>query len=166
MASDVTEKWACSQCTYANFQTARACTMCRTPRHSVFITEPPCTSSAVCGGEESEQRWPCPDCTYMNVLKSRHCAVCMCRRPAVFDAEDEKEFACKDECSIDFEQVEKLGKALHKWDCSQCTYKNWPNVKHCTMCGTPKDYVSVGIGSDIIGQDSYEEKAILQHVVP
>ncbi|VDO57658.1 unnamed protein product [Brugia timori] len=61
-----------------------------------------------------------------------------------------------DECSIDFEQVEKLGKALHKWDCSQCTYKNWPNVKHCTMCGTPKDYVSVGIGSDIIGQDSYD----------
>lgn len=160
MASDVTEKWACSQCTYANFQTARACTMCRTPRHSVFITEPPCTSSAVCGGEESEQRWPCPDCTYMNVLKSRHCAVCMCRRPAVFDAEDEKEFACKDECSIDFEQVEKLGKALHKWDCSQCTYKNWPNVKHCTMCGTPKDYVSVGIGSDIIGQDSYGESDI------
>ncbi|VDN81878.1 unnamed protein product [Brugia pahangi] len=168
MASDVTEKWACSQCTYANFQTARACTMCRTPRHSVFITEPPCTSSAVCGGEESEQRWPCPDCTYMNVLKSRHCAVCMCRRPAVFDVEDEKEFVCKasitykmsDECSIDFEQVEKLGKALHKWDCSQCTYKNWPNVKHCTMCGTPKDYVSVGIGSDIIGQDSYGESDI------
>lgn len=60
-----------------------------------------------------------------------------------------------DECSIDLEQVEKLGKALHKWDCSQCTYKNWPNVKHCTMCGTPKDYVSVGISSDIIGQDSY-----------
>ncbi|EJW76596.1 hypothetical protein WUBG_12498, partial [Wuchereria bancrofti] len=95
MASDVTEKWACSQCTYANFQTARACTMCRTPRHSVFITEPPCTSSAVCGGEETEQRWPCPDCTYLNVLKSRHCAVCMCRRPTVFDVEDEKEFVCK-----------------------------------------------------------------------
>ncbi|KAK6110872.1 Zn-finger in Ran binding protein and others family protein [Brugia pahangi] len=162
MASDVTEKWACSQCTYANFQTARACTMCRTPRHSVFITEPPCTSSAVCGGEESEQRWPCPDCTYMNVLKSRHCAVCMCRRPAVFDVEDEKEFVCKDECSIDFEQVEKLGKALHKWDCSQCTYKNWPNVKHCTMCGTPKDYVSVGIGSDIIGQDSYACRSLIR----
>uniref|UniRef100_A0A1I8EZM7 RanBP2-type domain-containing protein n=1 Tax=Wuchereria bancrofti TaxID=6293 RepID=A0A1I8EZM7_WUCBA len=65
-----------------------------------------------------------------------------------------------DECSVDFEQVEKLGKALHKWDCSQCTYKNWPNVKHCTMCGTPKDYVSVGIGSDIIGQDSYGESDI------
>ncbi|CAG9535234.1 unnamed protein product [Cercopithifilaria johnstoni] len=155
MASDITEKWACSQCTYANFQAAKACTMCRTPRHSVFITEPPCTSNAVCGGEETEQRWPCPDCTYLNVLKSRQCTVCMCKRPTNFDTEDEKEFVCKDECSVDLKQVEKLGKALHKWDCSQCTYKNWPNVKHCTMCGTPKDYVSVGIGSDIIGQDSY-----------
>ncbi|MCP9265710.1 hypothetical protein DINM_021077 [Dirofilaria immitis] len=178
MASDVIEKWTCSQCTYANFQTSKACTMCRTPRYSVFITEPPCTSSAVCSSEENEQRWPCPDCTYLNVLKSRHCTVCMCKRPNNFDTKDEKEFVCKgeleafsyqysfclafskisemsDECSIDLEQVEKLGKALHKWDCSQCTYKNWPNVKHCTMCGTPKDYVSVGIGNDITNQDSH-----------
>ncbi|VDM95390.1 unnamed protein product [Thelazia callipaeda] len=154
MESDVMGKWACSQCTYANFETAKACTMCRTPRYSVFITEPPCTSSIVNEGENCEQKWPCPDCTYLNVLKSRQCTVCMHKRPSNFDHDDMK-LITEDECSVDLEQVEKVGKALQKWDCSQCTYKNWPNVKHCTMCGTPKDYVSIGIGNNTLSSSDF-----------
>lgn len=32
------------------------------------------------------------------------------------------------------EHIDKMNKALRKWSCTQCTYKNWPTVKMCTMC--------------------------------
>lgn len=90
MACDLdSEKWACSQCTYLNYRKATVCTMCRSPRHSPFITEPPNTSSASCttAWTSSSKRWPCPDCTYVNFLKSRHCTVCSCKRPGVYSLE-------------------------------------------------------------------------------
>ncbi|VDN24133.1 unnamed protein product [Gongylonema pulchrum] len=189
MANEMAEKWACAQCTYANYQAATTCTMCRAPR-SLFITNPPCTSASACDEESVEERWPCPDCTYMNVMKSRRCTVCFCLRPALFNVDGSVDLCYKgwpnlffrsetvrnvlkcvvsrkievrlggrsagmrliaavsDECSVDLEQLDKLGKIMHKWDCSQCTYKNWPSVKLCTMCGTPKECVSSNVGSD------------------
>ena len=42
----------------------------------------------------------------------------------------------------DLKETVKLSKALHKWDCSKCTYNNWPAVKCCTMCGNPRESFS------------------------
>lgn len=140
MANDGESKWECPQCTYLNYLSASICTMCRTLRRSVFITEPPCTSTAACASEDPpSNRWPCPDCTYMNVLQAQRCIFCSHARPSSYDDKVKEEIAAKDELAVDVEQVNRLSKALLKWDCLQCTYKNWPAVKHCTMCGSPKD---------------------------
>uniref|UniRef100_A0A0N5AKJ3 Ubiquitinyl hydrolase 1 n=1 Tax=Syphacia muris TaxID=451379 RepID=A0A0N5AKJ3_9BILA len=149
------EKWSCSQCTYLNYQKAKVCTMCRNPRHSPFITEPPNTSSAsYIDGDASAQttssqkRWPCPDCTYMNVLKSRHCAVCSCKRPGDYSSEASRQASGENDSVNDLRENAKLSKALRKWDCSKCTYNNWPTVKQCTMCGNPREYIHNSTADD------------------
>ncbi|VDD96677.1 unnamed protein product [Enterobius vermicularis] len=145
MACDLdSEKWACSQCTYLNYRKATVCTMCRSPRHSPFITEPPNTSSASCttAWTSSSKRWPCPDCTYVNFLKSRHCTVCSCKRPGVYSLEAGRQSPSRTDIVNDLKETVKLSKALHKWDCSKCTYNNWPAVKCCTMCGNPRESFS------------------------
>lgn len=146
------EKWACSQCTYLNYQKAKVCTMCRNPRHSLFITEPPNTSSASCTTAEtsSSKRWPCPDCTYLNVLKSRHCAVCSCNRPGAYSLEAGRKSPSEIDAVSDMKETAKLSKALRKWECSKCTYNNWPTVKQCTMCGTSREPFSLSASAEDI----------------
>ncbi|VDM44724.1 unnamed protein product [Toxocara canis] len=88
MTSEEQRKWDCQQCTYANYASASVCTMCRTPRHAVFITEPPGTSTSACASVEPHiYRWPCPSCTFMNVLQGACCSICATKRPEVYEKE-------------------------------------------------------------------------------
>lgn len=88
MTSEEERKWSCQQCTYANYASANVCTMCRTPRHTVFITEPPGTSNATCASvDPNTSRWPCPSCTFMNVLQAGYCSICLTKRPQAYESE-------------------------------------------------------------------------------
>uniref|UniRef100_A0A9J2P5D3 RanBP2-type domain-containing protein n=1 Tax=Ascaris lumbricoides TaxID=6252 RepID=A0A9J2P5D3_ASCLU len=135
MTSEEERKWSCQQCTYANYASANVCTMCRTPRHTVFITEPPGTSNATCASvDPNTSRWPCPSCTFMNVLQAGYCSICLTKRPQAYESELRQLTKAGESEVVDMEHIDKMNKALRKWSCTQCTYKNWPTVKMCTMC--------------------------------
>ncbi|VDM44723.1 unnamed protein product [Toxocara canis] len=54
--------------------------------------------------------------------------------------------------AVDMEHIDKMSKALRKWSCVQCTYKNWPTVKTCTMCRAPRAHTRDTPGDDCSGE--------------
>ncbi|VDN57883.1 unnamed protein product [Dracunculus medinensis] len=135
-------KWECASCTYLNYPSAILCTMCRSSKNhsSPCINEPPSTSGDDWKKFDARnERWSCSACTYLNVLKARTCSVCSSKRPEYLNSKPELE----DTPQIDDKGFD-LSKALNKWDCSMCTYKNWPAVKSCVICRTPRQIVEIG----------------------
>ncbi|MFH4983031.1 hypothetical protein AB6A40_009740 [Gnathostoma spinigerum] len=137
--NNTSQKWSCSLCTYSNYDSAKRCTMCRSPRYAVFIPGSPCNSEVIYNCDQNIiKRWPCPDCTYMNVIKARRCSLCYRLRPAVYA--EEGILIENSDNPVDSNETKSLSNALNKWECAQCTYKNWPLVKQCTMCSAPKGF--------------------------
>jgi hypothetical protein len=57
-------KWICGACTIENVESAVACAVCATPRHSVLVPQ---------------EDWPCPVCTLVNPPSATQCAACALR---------------------------------------------------------------------------------------
>lgn len=79
-------------CTYLNYESAKKCTVCQTPRGKPLIIEEVAipSSSALSDGsafaeeeeaQETEERWTCPACTYLNCLRTKRCVQCYTDRP-------------------------------------------------------------------------------------
>ncbi|VDK50820.1 unnamed protein product, partial [Anisakis simplex] len=112
--------------------------------------------------DPAERRWPCPACTFENVLQASYCSICSQQRPAIYTEEVRQlKTKCAESNLLDPEHMERINKALRKWSCSLCTFKNWPNVKTCTMCRTPRQKESAVSGSV---EDDSELRAVAKDV--
>lgn len=79
-----------------------------------------------------EEKWACHLCTYLNWPKALRCSQCLTnrsRRPATPLATPPS--------------LESLRIATpsppSKWNCSSCTYENWPRTRKCVLCGALKE---------------------------
>lgn len=142
----VTTKWICPSCTYYNYPSSARCTLCSCskpvdfhplPRPSTMVPRhknnhlggsglsrlpvSPATSghSAPCGATISSDMIINPE--YVS-FHSRTSTVPLGQREGGRGRGD---------YSI------STG-AQSKWMCSVCTFSNWPNSNHCSMCNAPK----------------------------
>lgn len=97
-------KWACSLCTYLNYQTSLKCTICLTVRLNVpLIIEEAASISGFSTSMidddanfsnsddlnlhvNSFERWSCSSCTYLNCLRNKKCVQCYTNRPVHYDS--------------------------------------------------------------------------------
>jgi ubiquitin thioesterase ZRANB1 len=107
-----TKKWRCELCTYENWPSATKCTICQTIINQVQNKppeDPPPPSSL---SQQTNKKTNIDDIYKLATLKIT---------PKPIDTQQQQQ------------TIEKF-----KWNCSQCTYLNWPKSKHCIQCNTLK----------------------------
>ncbi|XP_006817899.1 ubiquitin thioesterase ZRANB1-like [Saccoglossus kowalevskii] len=153
-------KWTCEYCTYLNWPSAVKCTLCRAPKPLHII--PPETSSSrpdvsssssplicdktqVCENENNKpgaSRWSCKSCTYLNWPKAINCMQCHSPKGGNIIANESgsprSSTRRKPPTSPD---SDKSRSRMMKWNCSACTYDNWPRSKKCVLCHTARDKI-------------------------
>ena len=163
----VTTKWICPSCTYYNYPSTAHCTICSyvkptdlypTPRLS---TVGPRQKKFHLGGG-GVSRGPLSSALSGNITSSgagissdmiidpdnaftRY-------RPSSVPLGQQREGGGRGR--VKGEQSSSTG-AQSKWVCSTCTYGNWPNSKHCTMCNALKGRYKptlLGAGKDSSGR--------------
>lgn len=147
-------KWKCEVCTYENWPASNRCAMCHAPNNKVRSENQHNNRKTAAtgdiykmGGATSlsrstspqfqatptlEEKWACHLCTYLNWPKALRCSQCLTnrsRRPATPLATPPS--------------LESLRIATpsppSKWNCSSCTYENWPRTRKCVLCGALKE---------------------------
>ncbi|KAI1726113.1 ubiquitin thioesterase ZRANB1 [Ditylenchus destructor] len=109
-----TKKWSCSMCTYLNYESAKKCTVCQTPRGKPLIIEEVAIPSSSALPDGSAPLRYGSDPAINGSLKNT---------PRSSSPKQSSAF---------------VAKALNKWNCVLCTYDNWPNATRCTMCQSEK----------------------------
>nr|CAD2201407.1 unnamed protein product [Meloidogyne enterolobii] len=140
----VPKKWACTYCTFLNWDASIKCVLCYQPRNKPMLIEELCPAnepSVKTSIVHDEQlRWPCPTCTYMNCQRTKRCIQCNTDRPLRYATPpfiNNQVIPIKQ--TIIHTQPHKdnnsISRALNKWTCQSCTFDNWPKATKCTLCG-------------------------------
>ena len=122
--------------------------------------------SSICTPEDN--KWACPLCTYFNWPKALRCTQCLTpRRSRVSPGttamqrtpKSSNEVGVATQVATPPPSLESLRISTpsppSKWNCSVCTYENWPRTRKCVLCGTIKeatptrDEVSITPGSPL-----------------
>lgn len=89
-------------------------------------------------------KWNCEYCTYENWPSSVRCTMCRGKKPAfgedIYRLRDESPSILGGLASGPSSQRDTRPKASSngKWECSACTYLNWPRAMKCNECRTPR----------------------------
>jgi len=144
--TDHTGKWVCAACTYYNYPRASACTICRTPRprrvspgssrHSPTSphTLPAQVSSPVLANNNRANAMR----SLADQLSPLHISVSN-NNLQISQPSPETSKAQSPRIHCDASQV--------KWNCSQCTYENYPKSLTCVLCGTKRGRNSPDLSS-------------------
>ena len=144
-----TTKWICPSCTYYNYSSVARCTICSCTKPADLhpVTRPsavyPRQKNHYSGGS-GLSRGP------ISSASSGHFTSCGAGISSDMIIHPDSCFSRYRPTSIALgQQVEGTGRergdhqsgspgGQSKWVCSMCTYSNWPNSHHCTMCTTPR----------------------------
>lgn len=92
-----------------------------------------------------ESKWVCLSCTYTNPIKNDSCVMCHATKPDTIKQRNlenaEGNNVIADSNSKNDSNSDKKAKSLlrnSKWNCSNCTYENWPRTVKCALCQTPR----------------------------
>lgn len=112
-------KWACSSCTYLNWQKSSKCTQCLRPRKNV---------SPGSRSPKERSKKELTEAQTRDISRSG-------RTTPARDVTPGSPKAAK--CTSNNDINKTLTKyAKIKWTCKACTYENWPKTQKCVMCGT------------------------------
>ena len=109
------------------------------------VTATPCSSE--------DNKWGCPLCTYINWPKALRCTQCLTpRRSRVSPGttamqrgtpKSSNEGMATTQVAPSPPSLESLRISTpsppSKWNCSVCTYENWPRTRKCVLCGSIKE---------------------------
>lgn len=149
--TDHTGKWVCSACTYYNYPRAGVCTICRTPRprprkvspgsssrHSPTSphTLPALVSSPVLANNNRANAMR----SLADQLSPLHISVSN-NNLQISQPSPETSKAQSPRIHCDAAQA--------KWNCSECTYENYPKSLTCVLCGTKRGRSSPDLASGL-----------------
>ena len=100
-----------------------------------------------------DNKWACPLCTYFNWPKALRCTQCLTpRRSRVSPSttamqrgtpKSSNEGMATTQVAPSPPSLESLRISTpsppSKWNCSICTYENWPRTRKCVLCGAIKE---------------------------
>ena len=151
--TDHTGKWVCSACTYYNYPRAVSCTICRTPRRKI---------SPVSGGPGSRHSPTSPHSlpTMVSPVLASSNVNTANRANAMRSLADQlsplhisvsnnnsQYSQPSPETSKSQSPRIKCDPTQAKWNCSQCTYENYPKSLTCVLCGTKRGRNSPDLSS-------------------
>ena len=116
---------------------------------------------------EDNAKWPCTLCTYLNWPKALRCTQCLTTRRRVSPGARKQQLPGQQQAGHQLLQQQQQtadiscitsGNLVNstvnppsleslristpsppsKWNCSVCTYENWPRTKKCVLCGALK----------------------------
>lgn len=124
-----------------------ATSLSRSTSPQLHVTASP---SSICTPEDN--KWACPLCTYFNWPKALRCTQCLTpRRSRVSPGttamqrtpKSSNEVGVATQVATPPPSLESLRISTpsppSKWNCSVCTYENWPRTRKCVLCGTIKE---------------------------
>lgn len=155
-------KWKCEVCTYENWPASLRCAMCQSINNkvrsenqhnnrktsatsstsdiykmgatSLSRSTSPQLATAV-QATPTEDKWACSLCTYLNWPKALRCTQCLTPRRRVSPGA-RKELATPP--SLECLRI-ATPSPPSKWNCTLCTYENWPRTRKCVLCGALKE---------------------------
>lgn len=100
---------------------------------------------------EITSKWSCHMCTYLNWPRAIRCTQCLSQRqqgpqqgplrpsetPQTSDPTSRPAPAVPDPCE-EYNDRNRLITHIQHWECSACTYENWPKSLRCVVCDHPK----------------------------
>jgi hypothetical protein len=142
----VTKKWACSYCTFLNWDASIKCVLCYQPKNKPMFIEELCPANessvktSIIQDELQQLRWPCPTCTYLNCQRTKRCIQCTTDRPSRYATPtfvNNSMIHVKQATAHNQQHKDNhlISRALNKWTCQTCTFDNWPKASKCTLCG-------------------------------
>ncbi|XP_056623313.1 ubiquitin thioesterase zranb1-B isoform X2 [Triplophysa dalaica] len=98
---------------------------------------------------ETSSKWSCHMCTYLNWPRAIRCTQCLCHRQQgsqqrPLSPSEAPQTSCSrpspvisDPCE-EYNDRNRLNMHPQRWECSACTYDNWPKSLRCVVCDHPK----------------------------
>ena len=88
-------------------------------------------------------KWACSLCTYLNWPKALRCTQCLTPRrrvsPGARKATPIEQHSMATPPSLENLRISCSAPSNSKWNCSVCTYENWPRTRKCVLCGAIKE---------------------------